>query len=297
MSIYELLKQAKDQINAAQTLLASFERGASLANVHLKQSIDLLFFNETDKSDSFVKWILNSSHYTEAQKQKLVSTWNQVSNFYELSNSSPDIAANYSWTGCQQLLEVIRDLYDSEFLKVKDELPKSEKFFYSPKLISIFYLPLITYIILYIYFGSANPTKWLYNPLDDFTVEFARQDFGTLKYNKSVSDGQLRINGKYYASGFGTHANSIIKLKLNKKASKLSGLCGVDDATQGNGSIRCIVGANGRQLYASAFLMGNTPPSEFEVNIENVDEVELLVSSGPDGIASDHANWVNLTLK
>jgi hypothetical protein len=297
MTKYEVLKQVKDEINIAQNLIASFDNGVSSACWHIKRAVDLLFIDSQDKNSSFTSLLSDLGSYTETQKQKVITTWQKLLEYCEISRSQPAYSANFSSSDCVFLLNIVRDLCYLEFAKLKNELPFIQRLFYSPGLILIAYIPIVSLLILYIYFGTINPLRWIHNPMDDFIIEFTKQDFGILKLNKSLSDGPLKINKIYYDSGFGTHANSFIKVRLNKKAKKLLGACGIDDATQGKGSIRCIIGANGRQLYASQIITGGSQPSEFEVNVDGIEHLEFIVSGGPDGITSDHANWVNLRLK
>lgn len=65
-----------------------------------------------------------------------------------------------------------------------------------------------------------------------------KQAWGNLGVNKSVGGGALTIDGKTYKKGFGTHAKSVIQLKVPKGAVKFTAQVGLDDGgAKQNGEI------------------------------------------------------------
>ncbi len=65
-------------------------------------------------------------------------------------------------------------------------------------------------------------------PVTEKFITEHEQDWGEFGINKSVDGNPLRIGQKTFKRGFGSHANGLIKLKLDKKYKELKGLCGVD---------------------------------------------------------------------
>jgi hypothetical protein len=54
-----------------------------------------------------------------------------------------------------------------------------------------------------------------------------KQAWGSLGINKSVGGGALTVDGKTYKKGFGTHAKSIIQLKIPNGAIKFTAQVGL----------------------------------------------------------------------
>ncbi|MDR0870113.1 MAG: glycoside hydrolase family 97 catalytic domain-containing protein, partial [Planctomycetaceae bacterium] len=71
----------------------------------------------------------------------------------------------------------------------------------------------------------------------------ASQDWGALNTNRSVDKNPLRVGGKEYKTGFGTHANGRLIFNLDGKYKTLEGFAGVDEEEKekGTGTVRFIV--------------------------------------------------------
>ena len=86
---------------------------------------------------------------------------------------------------------------------------------------------------------------WLSTTLDVLRIE---QDWGKARADKSVDGHPLRIGGRTFEHGIGTHANSLIPLELDTNAVRLSAWVGVDDETEKRGSIIFRVEADGKEV-------------------------------------------------
>ncbi|MBI3295706.1 MAG: NPCBM/NEW2 domain-containing protein [Deltaproteobacteria bacterium] len=132
--------------------------------------------------------------------------------------------------------------------------------------------------------------------LMDLSVENSRQGYGILQVDKTVEKAPIVVNGVYYPVGLGTHADSRIDVSLTKQGKTLVGQCGYPDSAHG-GAIRCHVEANGRELFKSGVLDDDSRLATFEVPIEGVDKLALLVSPAQVGITADHAVWVDMKIR
>lgn len=65
--------------------------------------------------------------------------------------------------------------------------------------------------------------------LSDLKPVLARQDWGGLKRDKSVDGNPIRIAGKTYDKGLGTHSSGVIVYKLPEGVSRIEGVVGIDD--------------------------------------------------------------------
>ncbi len=73
--------------------------------------------------------------------------------------------------------------------------------------------------------------------LSALDLHSATQGFGNPARNKSVDGHTLAIGGKTFAHGFGTHADSRLVVDLKGAGQKFTATVGVDDETDGRGSV------------------------------------------------------------
>ncbi len=154
---------------------------------------------------------------------------------------------------------------------------------------------LLLYIVPSLVTGFWNPLMWFKPRFGEFVISHAEQQWGTLRYDRSVDGKPLSIGSRHYRKGLGTHARSKIRLVIPGGYATFSGACGHDDET--NGTITCRIEANGRVLFETGILRRGAPAQPFSVDIRGLDSVDLIVGDAGDGITADHADWVNLKLK
>lgn len=75
--------------------------------------------------------------------------------------------------------------------------------------------------------------------------------FGNCRANKSVDNNALRLNGKTYETGVGTHADSRLKIWVNGTGKRFSAIVGVDDEATERGSVQFRVTGDGKVLAES----------------------------------------------
>ncbi|MCY6354160.1 NPCBM/NEW2 domain-containing protein [Clostridium sp. ZS2-4] len=121
----------------------------------------------------------------------------------------------------------------------------------------------------------------------------AAADWGTINKNKSIDNNPIKINGKTYDKGIGTHANSEIVYDLNGKYKTFECLAGIDDETENAGSVVFKIYGDDNLLYDSGIVKGSDEGKEINVNLNDVKQLKLVVENGGDNISSDHADWVN----
>lgn len=128
--------------------------------------------------------------------------------------------------------------------------------------------------------------------LTDIPTIHIHQDHGTLEFNRSFDKNTLSVGGQRYASGLGTHANSVIRYQLPENATEFSFIAGLDDEV-GTADVVFTVKGDGRQLWQSPIIRGNEKAHPVQtLDIRGVKVLELEVySSGNDHW--DHADWIN----
>jgi len=114
--------------------------------------------------------------------------------------------------------------------------------------------------------------------------------------NQSVDHHPLTIGGKGFANGLGTHAHSVMVLKVDRNAKSFDSWVGIDDETQGRGVVTFQVYGDGKKIADSGLMHGNDPAKELTADLTGVRFVRLVVQETEDGIDYDHADWANATL-
>jgi alpha-galactosidase len=134
-------------------------------------------------------------------------------------------------------------------------------------------------------------TVWL----DELNLASAEQGWGEPQKNKSVEGHPLTIGGKEFTRGFGTHAESTLRVNLAGGAEKFSANVGVDDDVNKNpaSSIEFIVLGDGKALWKSGVMHAGDAARDCEVDLAGVKSLVLEVTDAGDGISYDHADWAD----
>ena len=114
----------------------------------------------------------------------------------------------------------------------------------------------------------------------------------------------MLLEGKTYAKGIGAHANSIAVYDIPEKAARFVALVGIDDSQKSNprSSVVFQVFGNVKEMGEKPVLIAESPALsdkslrswafDLELNTR-FKELHLVVTDAGDGIAADHANWVD----
>ncbi len=130
----------------------------------------------------------------------------------------------------------------------------------------------------------------------DLTVIRYGQAWSELHIDHEVDGAKLSINHVSYEHGLGTHAASLIRIRLKRDASLLTGACGIDDSagTRGQAAFR-IRDSLGRVLFESGPMLGGTSARAFSVGVNGQREL-LLEVQAVGSVSYAHSDWVDLTL-
>ncbi len=126
------------------------------------------------------------------------------------------------------------------------------------------------------------------------TLDLAKMSAGWQKplAGKSVEGNALRMGGRTFERGIGTHADSQFAIDLFGTATRFSTLVGVDDETQGKGSVEFQIYVDGKLKAQSGPMRGGAAPKKLEVDLMGAKRLILAVLSGDDGDNFDHADWL-----
>ena len=92
-------------------------------------------------------------------------------------------------------------------------------------------------------------------------------------------------------AGLGMAAPASVIYRMGGKCSRFTATVGVDDVTNGQGSVRFQVWADGEMLFDSMNVTGTSPAMAIDVSLVSKRRFKLLVTNAEDGSAQDRASW------
>ncbi|MHC4560650.1 MAG: NPCBM/NEW2 domain-containing protein [Planctomycetota bacterium] len=158
---------------------------------------------------------------------------------------------------------------------------------------------LIVYTVLAAYLSSCisaveseQPVRTVW--LSSLNLEKMTSGWGTPQKDKSIQEQPLRIGGRQFENGVGTHANSVLHVDLKGSCRRFSAYVGVDDEVEGNiGSVCFRVYADGKLLFNSGIVKAGEPPRQVDVELAGCKTMILIADSAGDNNSYDHANWAD----
>ena len=133
-------------------------------------------------------------------------------------------------------------------------------------------------------------------PLSSLDLGKLRQGWGRPKIDRSIEDRPLSIGGRSFERGIGSHASSLLHLRLAGGTERFASWVGVDDETEGRGSVVFRVYADGRKRFDSGVMRGGDGPLRIDLVLEGVQMLTLVTTDAGDGNHYDHADWAEAEL-
>lgn len=131
--------------------------------------------------------------------------------------------------------------------------------------------------------------------LDELKLSNATQGWGEPHKNKSVEGRPLSIGGQKFERGFGTHAESRLRINLAGGAQSFSASVGVDDEVDKNpaSSVEFFVIGDDKELWNSGVMRAGDAPKSCTVDLSGVKQLTLKVGDAGNGADYDHADWAD----
>ncbi len=154
--------------------------------------------------------------------------------------------------------------------------------------------PRIAFSLLCVSVLLAGPASAATVWLDELDLSKTDQQWGRPQRNHSVNGHPLRVGGKSFSRGLGTHAESTLHLDLRRAARRFTASVGVDDECRDTpASVEFQLLGDGKLLWRSGVMHGGDPAKPVSVDLRGVRHLTLLVTDAGDGINYDHADWVD----
>jgi len=125
--------------------------------------------------------------------------------------------------------------------------------------------------------------------LQELKPVVAEQSWGEPKMGKSVDNNAIRIDGRVFEFGIGSHASSKLIWNLNGSYKKFHSYIGLDDESACGNGATWVVKGDGKELYRSKVLTSHEIDS-LSIDISGVKSLELETLDGGDKDC-DHTNW------
>jgi len=139
----------------------------------------------------------------------------------------------------------------------------------------------------------APPAPQVY--LDELKPLRVSQGWGQTRTGKSAEGKPLRLAGKTYQRGIGTHAAGQMTYKLDAAWGRFVATCGIDDekADDERASVVCRVVVDGKTLGETPVLRAGQI-GHLDVKLpDGAKEIRLETTDAGDDNKADHADWVN----
>lgn len=148
----------------------------------------------------------------------------------------------------------------------------------------------------------APPLPSVY--LDAKNTKIPQNGWGKPGFDKSVAGGPLKLDGKTYEKGLGLHAKALAVCAIPPGATHFVATAGIDDSQRHDARTSVFLQVYGdvKEMGEAPVLLAESPTLSagttfsWNFNIElnaRYKELRLVVADADDGIAADHADWVN----
>ena len=140
------------------------------------------------------------------------------------------------------------------------------------------------------YFNSAGGAT----PLEQPSITANKQEWGSLRWGKSVENHEMTINGIKYANGFGTHAASETTIELAGKYKAFRTSFGLDDESLCSEGVSVQILGDGNVLAQSPVFQNGTVFT-LSASTENIQNL-VLKTTAKGSIDCSHVDFVNPVL-
>ncbi len=130
--------------------------------------------------------------------------------------------------------------------------------------------------------------------IDELGASKATSGWGTSQANKSIDGYPLRIGGREFDRGIGTHANGRMVIELNGAGKEFHAFVGIDDEVGDlGGDAEFLVVADSKIVWSSGRMEGRQEAKEVNVDLTGVKQLQLVVKQADGDNYHDHTDWAD----
>ncbi len=130
--------------------------------------------------------------------------------------------------------------------------------------------------------------------LDMLDPTHVEQGWGMLQRRQSVWEKPIRLGGRIFRRGLGTHAPARLVYALDGKWRRFEAIAGADQNNAPTITLEVLV--DGRSVWKSGLMTAETPPAEISLDVTGAHTLELIAGDGGNGISGDHVSWADARL-
>lgn len=120
-----------------------------------------------------------------------------------------------------------------------------------------------------------------------------RQGYGRPQVGKSITGKPIRLGGKVYQNGVGSHSESSYWLLLDGNGERFEAVVGMDDQANGPGSVVFRISGDDRELWQSGVMKPGDAPKPVKVDLKGIAVLCLEITDAGDGNQFDHGDWAD----
>jgi alpha-galactosidase len=145
-------------------------------------------------------------------------------------------------------------------------------------------------------FGALAAAQTVY--LDELNLGAMECGWGSPSARASVDGNPLKVGGRTFSRGVGTHAVSTMLLNLAGAGKRFTASVGLDDEVGGGkGTIQFTVLGDRKILWESPVMKQGDSAVACDIDLAGIRLLGLLVTDGGDNIDYDHADWCDAKIE
>jgi alpha-galactosidase len=155
---------------------------------------------------------------------------------------------------------------------------------------------LIFISVLLSVFCNANSFSQTYDTVWLSSLDITKASLGWGKPGVDVScmGNPIILNGITYKKGFGTHASSMLYVKLAGGSVRFHSMVGINDEEKASsGSVIFKVFGDNKLLWQSGLMLSGGKTESADITLDGIDTLILCAETTPDGPNYDHADWAD----
>jgi hypothetical protein len=138
------------------------------------------------------------------------------------------------------------------------------------------------------YLSDLKPAEYRHLPYLSLAWPYRR--------DRNVTGGLLRGDGRLYLKGLGVHSAARLTYLLEPGWKRFRAELGIDDSTEGRGSVDFRVFVDKKQVFISEPIRGGGRPVPLSIDLAGAKRLDLVVDYGEQGDVMDHADWLEARL-